>query len=224
MTTLESVLRFIELSNLSVRSFEVQIGLPNGTLKNAQNRKADLSPDVISKIVEKLSKQFEAKGFVIVDLSTVGGQGYSIIDGSKAAQAAEALRHISDALGFQSQVEHHEQGIKKKLSSVTGDTIPQSELGKVILNLSDSHKIISEANLALSRSNESLARSNEEMVSMVKSATAGGPAKTAASEQPISKGLLEFVVGVATGKRYLSKEEAVAALSSYLYVEKVPGG
>jgi transcriptional regulator with XRE-family HTH domain len=79
MKTLNNILKFIDLKGLSIRAFEKEVGLSNGTINNSLKRKADLSEENIEKIVEKYSKELRDYGFFIIDMTTMGG-GKSIIN------------------------------------------------------------------------------------------------------------------------------------------------
>jgi hypothetical protein len=79
MVTLTNVLKFIDLLDLSIRSFEAECGLSNGTITGSKNREVDLSIDNINKIVERYSTELSAKGFYVVDL-TAFGKGKAILN------------------------------------------------------------------------------------------------------------------------------------------------
>lgn len=79
MVTLNNILQFIDLSGLSVRAFERESGLSNGTITGNKTRGVDLSPDNIDNIVEKFSTQLMEKGFYIIDL-TAFGKGKAILN------------------------------------------------------------------------------------------------------------------------------------------------
>jgi hypothetical protein len=78
MVTLNNVLKFIDLMGLSVRSFERESGLSNGTITGSKGRGVDLSADNIDNIVERYSTELLEKGFQIIDL-TAFGKGIAIL-------------------------------------------------------------------------------------------------------------------------------------------------
>lgn len=75
MTSLDNILEFIDKSNISIRQFESESGLANGTINENRKRGADLS----SKNIEKISKRFGLDltkfGFLIQDLKAYGRPG-----------------------------------------------------------------------------------------------------------------------------------------------------
>jgi len=85
MKTLQNVLKFIDSKGLSVREFEENSGLSNGSINYCKRENKELSLENIDKIVEKFSTELIADGYSIVDLSSVGGAGKAIMNQEEKA-------------------------------------------------------------------------------------------------------------------------------------------
>lgn len=88
---------------------------------------------------------------------------------------------------------------------------------QVIMKLSESNRLIAESNASMSESNRILARSNEELVQLVKSSTANASEQTQLTVESKLAGLQEWLLEVAVGKRWKSKQEAHAVLHKLLF-------
>lgn len=106
MKTIDNILKFIEEKGYSIREFEDKAGITNGTIGKASKRNSDLSQDNIQKIVEYYSTELEGSGYDIIDLSSFGGAGISILPSDhtgtilkgRSFQQALAVKKNSDSI------------------------------------------------------------------------------------------------------------------------------
>ena len=66
---------FIENKKISIRQFEAEAGLSNGTLNETKKRSADLSSKNIEKISKRYADELLKAGFYILDLAAFGRPG-----------------------------------------------------------------------------------------------------------------------------------------------------
>lgn len=110
-----------------------------------------------------------------------------------------------------------EQDLKiKKVEKLENGQIEEPLAMATMRDLAASNKVIAESNKALAESNKSLARSNEQLVEMVKP-IAGVQSESPATVDSKFSTLLELIADVGSGKRWKSKNEAVAELSNFVH-------
>jgi transcriptional regulator with XRE-family HTH domain len=89
---------------------------------------------------------------------------------------------------------------------------------EVILNISDSNKILVQSNKTIAESNHILAKNNEELISMLKTTAYGGQ-QTSPDVAAKFSGFLELLAQVGSGKKkWKSIEEARAELNKLILV------
>ncbi len=102
------IVDFIKGRAFSTRQFERLAGLPNGTINNAVKREADLSVDIIRKIVEKFSMELNIDGYAIIDMAAFNKPGELIIVRNLPDNAEAIKKHYID------KIEKNAEKIKKE--------------------------------------------------------------------------------------------------------------
>lgn len=115
MTTLNNVLKFIELKDISFRKFEAECGLSNGTLTGNKRNNVELSADNINKIVERYSTELKDAGYHIIDLSLVGG-GMLILN-------TYEKNNLANSIGASFGKSSNEYDSKIEIKTAAGKTI-----------------------------------------------------------------------------------------------------
>jgi hypothetical protein len=108
-----------------------------------------------------------------------------------------------------------EQWISGQLSNIVKKVEPHTATHTapdrdIIFNLTESNRMMAEAMLTDARNRESLTRSNERLTLKV---TADDPQQTSQELTAIRQAVVEFVIEVASGKRYKDRHEAGQAYS-----------
>lgn len=87
---IDNILKFLKLRRMSAREFERSLDLGNATLSNTIKRGADLTDDIIIKVVEKYSTDLKEAGFEIIDL-TQYNKGYIIVEGERKSRQKDEV-------------------------------------------------------------------------------------------------------------------------------------
>jgi uncharacterized phage infection (PIP) family protein YhgE len=142
MTSLDNILAFIEKKNISIRQFEAESELANGTLNENKKRGADLS----SKNIEKISKRYGSElldaGYYVLDLKSFGRDGYAIVK--------QVESNISE-----------ENAIKEEAASI-------ANLSRALADQAAANKIQASANDKHAEGHRTLAEAYKEMLELLR--------------------------------------------------------
>lgn len=106
MSSLSNILSFIELQNLSVRQFEKECGLGNGTLNENKTRGVDLSSKNVEKISLKFHSQLKQAGYHIINVNPFGREDFVIINKEEMKKLIEERNRIAHGVEISGTVDY----------------------------------------------------------------------------------------------------------------------
>lgn len=149
----------------------------------------------------------------MADYIEVGFRTYQEIEKSGVVKKSDVLSRIKEKTGIEAQKIAQPGKINKKVVTENKHEANEKDLpAKAIYNLTESSKDLSEANRILADNESRLISLLETTVGSQK----GNPAVAAASVSD----LLEWIAEVGSGKKWGSKQEALAELHSFVYGKK----